>query len=91
MLDNLVGRRSRADDAEAGAMVVPAVPEGEFNMGAAEDGEAGALRIEDLMNASDLSKVERKRLAKVARGESVRRSSLPRLCKPSLALSCQLG
>lgn len=82
LLDTILSRKpERAAAGRSGHAEV--VPEGAFNVSVAPDGTDGGLQISDLMNASTLSKVERKRLAKVAKGTSV---SIRSLYQPLYAL-----
>ena len=73
MLDTVLARKRKAR--QHLEPISEAIPEGEANAGAASDA-GGALAVAELMDAAGLDKVERKRLARVAKGTEVRPPAL---------------
>jgi hypothetical protein len=69
MLETLLSRKSKAP--QKSTFLNEAVEEGEFNVGAAGADEGGPMRMDELMQVTDLSKVDRKLLAKVVKGSAV--------------------
>lgn len=71
MLDSILQHRGGRKPFRP-AVISEAVAEDEFNVGAGGEGGAAPLTVQDLLAATELTAVERKSLAKVAKGKEVR-------------------